>query len=191
MNLNLHTAGLKPFLYSKIFALIFFLSVWALAVFSLYKGYESLVYPIVILGLIYEVFTTSSPLKVFLLISILGFLGWLLESCEAYFGTVVMFNYTTFAPLWLGLLWALFMSSTLRTMPFVFKNIWFCFVFGCYSLPGTYFFISKLGIAHIKEPLWISLTINSLISGFIFLITFYLLKIYFYKNGDLYVSNSK
>jgi hypothetical protein len=172
---------------SKSLALVVFLTVWALSILALYHNYDLLVYPIVIVGLIYEIFTTKQPLKVLVLITTLGFLGWLFQSFEAYLGTLVIKDSAPFAPIWLGFLWALFMSSTLRTMPFVFNNIFICFLIGCYSLPGTYLFISKIGLAKIKTPLWQSLALDSIISGVIFLITYFLLKIYFYKKGNLYV----
>lgn len=172
---------------SKSVALVVFLTVWTLSILALYHNYDFLVYPIVIAGLIYEILTTKQPFKVLILISLLGFLGWLFQSFEAYMGTIVVKGSAPFAPIWLGFLWALFMSSTLRTMPFVFNNIIICFLIGCYSLPGTYLFISKLGLAQIKSPVWQSLVLDSLISGVIFLITYFLLKIYFYKKGSLYV----
>lgn len=175
------------YLKSKGVALIVFLTIWGLAIFSLKQNLDILVYPIVSVGLAFEVLTTKHKLKVFTLIMILGILGWLLQSFESYIGTLIIKDSYPFAPIWLILLWALFMSSTLRTMPFVFKNIPVCFIFGCYALPGTYYFVSKIGIAKIQAPIWKSLALNSLISGVIFLITYFLIKFYFYKKGDLYV----
>ncbi len=177
----------KISLKSKGLALIVFLTVWTLAIICLKNNYDNLVYPIVFIGLCYEVLTTREKIKVFLLITILGLLGWLFQSGEAYLGTLIIKNSQPMAPLWLIPLWALFMSSTLRTMPFVFNNIFVCFAFGCYALPGTYYFISKMGLAEIKSPIWQSLILDALISGVIFLITYFLLKTYFYKKGNLYI----
>lgn len=177
----------SSYVKSKGVALVVFMTIWTLVIISLKQDYDLLVYPIISIGIAFEVLTTKNRLKVFVLVMCLGVLGWLFQSIESYMGTLIIRGSEPFAPLWLILLWALFMSSTLRTMPFVFKNIPVCFIFGCYSLPGTYYFVSKIGIAKIQEPIWKSLTIDALISGIIFLITYFLLKFYFYKKGDLYV----
>lgn len=175
------------FIKSKGVALIVFLTVWSLSIYALTLDLDYLVYPIVFLGIAYEVLTTKNKSKVLILMLLLGILGWALQSLEAYYGTLIIKNSYPLAPIWLIPLWAIFMSSTLRTMPFVFNNIFVCFAFGCYALPGTYYFISKLGLAVIQKPIWISLTLNSLISGLVFIITYFLLKFYFYKKGNLYV----
>lgn len=178
-------------LRSKTFALAAFLSIWALAVYCLKLDLEILVYPVVLLGLIYEIMTSEQKVKVAILLVILGALGWVMQSLEVYMGTLIIFNWTVCAPPWLFLLWGFFMSSTLRTMPFTFRNIYISFLFGCYATPGTYLFISTLGLAELKEPIWLSLIVNSLISGSLFAITYLLLKFYFLKKGPLYVSNFK
>lgn len=172
---------------SKKIALIVFLVTWTLTVLCLYYGYEALTYPILILGISYEVLTTKKPLKTLSLILIIGTFGWVFQSLESYMGTLIIYKSQPFAPLWLLLLWSLFMSSTLRTMPFVFKNIYITFLFGCYALPGTYFFISKLGLAELSEPLWKSLALDSLISAIVFTLTYLLINKVFYKEGSLYV----
>lgn len=172
---------------SKTFAIGFFLFIWTLTVLSLKSDYEILVYPVIFIGLLYEVLTSKQKYKVALLLVLLGLLGWTLQSVESYLGTLIIFEHEPLAPPWLALLWALFMSSTLRTMSFAFKNIYTSFLFGCYALPGTYFFISKLGLATIKSPIWQSLLLDALLSGFIFVITYLLLKHFFQKKGQLYV----
>ncbi len=172
---------------SKYMALAVFLLAWVLVVYCLSNNQVYLVYPIIIVALAYEILTVRQRLKTFILLLIVGLLGWTLQSVEARLGTLIITNSIMFAPPWLGFLWSLFMSSTLRTMPFVFKNLITSFLFGCYALPGSYFFISKIGLAEIKSPIWQSLLLDSLISGFIFVITYYLLKSYFYKKGSLYV----
>jgi hypothetical protein len=172
---------------SKPFAIGFFLFIWTLTVLSLKNNYEILVYPIISIGILYEVLTSKQKYKVTILLILLGLMGWTLQSLEAYLGTLIIFGSEPLAPPWLALLWALFMSSTLRTMSFAFKNIYTSFLFGCYALPGTYFFISKLGLATIKAPIWQSLLLDALLSGFIFAITYLLLHHFFQKKGQLYV----
>lgn len=172
---------------SKSVALIVFLTAWALTLLCLIYDYDGLAYLTIFLGLAYEVLTTKQRVKTFWLIFILGIIGWTFQSFEAYLGTLVIKGSTAHAPFWLLPLWSLFMSSTLRTMPFVFKNAYVSFIFGCYALPGTYYFISKLGLAVIAKPIYNSLALDAFLSGIVFLITYFLLSHYFYKNGSLYV----
>lgn len=188
----MHYGGINIYmklLKSKLFAISFFLLIWSLTVICLKYNLELLTYPIVLIGLGYEILTSEKKLKVLSLLTILGALGWCMQSFEAYMGTLIIFGSKPLAPLWLALLWAVFMSSTLRTMPFAFKNIYVSFIFGCYALPGTYFFIAKLGLAEIRSPIWQSLALDAVLSGIVFVITYLLLKFHFQKQGQgqLYV----
>lgn len=153
----------------KTFSLVFFLAFWFLMVFLLHKKLEFLLYPLFALTLTFQWYTYKFNKKYLAILLVTGLLGWTLEGVEGLLG-LLFISGQTWPPFWLLFLWMYFSSVTFLVLGEVLDRPWKSFLYGVYSLPGSYYLVSKLNIVEFGEPFLLALIVNGTVGGLVLMI---------------------
>jgi hypothetical protein len=152
---------------------LIFLAVWSLVVFLLSKDFSLFVYIPLSLGLLYQAKLWSFKKETFYFFLAVGLVGWSLESVESYFGYLKIMNSHP-QPLWIVFLWAYFSSYTFTCFSFFVDRYAKAFLYGAYSLPGSYFLVSKLGLAELSDSLTLFFIVNGTVGGLVLMFAHYM-----------------
>jgi len=156
-----------------------FLILWGLMVTFLYYDLEPLVYFVLGAGCLIQLKSWSFKLNAVVFMSAVGLFGWSIESIESHYGLVRLMGSNP-QPLWLAFLWAYYASLSFDLFINFVNRYWKAFLYGVYSLPGSYYFVSKLGLAEINGSLVKFFLINGTVGGLVLLFScflYYSLKI--------------
>ena len=164
----------------KTISLVIFLVCWFLMVFLLHKKLDILLYPMFVLALTYQWSLYKFNIKYLLSMILTGALGWTLEGFEGLLG-LLFISGQTWPPLWLILLWMYFSSITFLVLKDLLDRPWKSFIYGVYSLPGSYYMVSKLGIVEFGEPFLLALLVNGTVGGLVLMICHKMLYSYYKK----------
>ena len=145
---------------------VLFLAVWSVVVFLLYKDLSEFVYLPLSLGLLYQAKLWSFKKEAFYFFIAVGFMAWGLESVESYFGYLKIMNAHP-QPIWIAFLWAYFSAFTFTSFSFFVDGYIKAFLYGAYSLPGTYYLVSRLGLAEISDSLILFFIVNGTVGGLV------------------------
>ena len=152
---------------------VLFLAVWFVVVFLLCKGFSKFVYIPLSLGLLYQAKLWSYKKEAFCFFVTLGFMAWGLESVESYFGYLRIMNSHP-QPIWVAFLWAYFSAFTFTSFNFFVDRYIKAFLYGAYSLPGSYYLVSRLGLAEISDSLILFFIVNGTVGGLILMFAHFL-----------------
>lgn len=158
-----------------------FLLAWALMLIFLYLKLDPFVYLVLGLGCVFRLYTWKFHKRAILFMFAVGLFGWGIESLESYFGVLsVSYSPPKPQPLWMILLWAYFVAVTFDQFKSFVDRYWKSFLYGIYSLPGSYYFVSKLGIAEIGVSTPMFFLINGTVGGLVLVFShfvYYSLKV--------------
>jgi|GEM_PF-5942662 len=166
---------------------LIFLSIWALVVFLLFKGFSVFVYIPLFIGLLYQAKIWSFKKEAFYFFLAVGAVGWGLESVESYFGYLKIMGAHP-QPLWIALLWAYFSAFTFTSFSFFVDTYIKAFFYGAYSLPGSYYLVSKFGLAELSDSLTLFFFVNGTVGGLVLMFAHFL---YYNFSLDKYQLNQK
>lgn len=156
-----------------------FLTLWGLMIGALYYSYEPYVYIVLGLGCLFQLSRWGFHKRALFFMLLVGLFGWSLESLESHFEVLkVMGSHPQ--PLWLGLLWAYYVPLSFDLFNSFVNRYWKAFLYGVYSLPGSYYFVSKLGLVEICDSLVLFFLINGTVGGLVLVFShsmYYSLKV--------------
>jgi len=168
---------MSPSLKKTCSLVVFFIS-WFLMVFLLHNKLDLYLYPLFLSALAFQWYIYKFNFKYFIVMTVTGTLGWTLEGFEGVMGLLYISG-QIWPPLWLLLLWAYFSSVTFLALGTILNRPWKSFLYGVYSLPGSYYLVSKLGIVEFGEPFVTALVVNGTIGGLVLMICHLMLYSYY------------